>query len=109
MTYFVNLSEVDTRAGIQSVLPKDAKYTPNNDHSGPFIGIKNNLRFDIQVSVLSSIREKGDTRQWPLKPGQADFWQRKGSEVVLVSVGSAPGVPRAFLGRSGFTLHINDF
>ncbi|KAJ2930870.1 hypothetical protein H1R20_g6223, partial [Candolleomyces eurysporus] len=94
--------------GIKSVAPTDAKYIENGVERTHHIGVKNNLGFDIHASVLTSLQGSGDTRQWNMKPGITEFWSRQGPEVVLVSVGSALGVPRAFVGKVGFTLQIND-
>jgi hypothetical protein len=89
-------------------MPSNATYTENEGRTAQSIGIKNNLLFEIYVCVLSSQQGRWDKPQWCMSPGKTDFWQRQGPEVVLVSVGSAPGVPRAFLGKVGFTLHINN-
>ena len=99
-----------TPAGIASVLPTEATYTENQGEGDKtqHIGIKNNLRVNIYAAILSSVQGTGDTRQFNVKPGTTEFWPRQGPEVVLISVGSAPGVPRAFLGKVGLTLEIND-
>ncbi|RXW15074.1 hypothetical protein EST38_g10779 [Candolleomyces aberdarensis] len=92
--------------GMKSVLPTDTRYTVHQAAKAQEIGVKNNLKFNIYVIVLSSV-EGGTNSQYTMSPGRTDFWRRQGPEIVLVSVGGAPGAPRAFLGRIGFTLHID--
>jgi hypothetical protein len=92
--------------GIRSVLPTDARYTVNDSTKAWHIGVKNNLQFNIYVLVLSSEAGAADL-QYTMRPGKVDFWRRQDSEVVLVSVGGAPGAPRAFQGKVGSTLHID--
>ncbi|KAF6761878.1 hypothetical protein DFP72DRAFT_877319 [Ephemerocybe angulata] len=91
--------------GIQSVSVDAATYTstpklPNK------IGIKNETAFDIHACVHSTIQGRGDTRQYSMKPNVTESWERTSPETVFVSVGSTPGVPRAYLGRPGFVLSI---
>ncbi|KAF6751447.1 hypothetical protein DFP72DRAFT_907041 [Ephemerocybe angulata] len=94
--------------GIKSVLPAEATYSVQSGIGKErYIGIKNDLTFDIYVSVFNSL-VVGDTFQSTIKPGAVASWLRTaGPETVFVSVGSAPGVPRAYLGRPGFILHID--
>ncbi|KAF5334373.1 hypothetical protein D9611_013531 [Ephemerocybe angulata] len=94
--------------GIKSVFPAEATYSVQSGIGKErYIGIKNDLTFDIYVSVFNSL-VVGDTFQSTIKPGAVASWLRTaGPETVFVSVGSAPGVPRAYLGRPGFILHID--
>jgi len=95
--------------GIKSVLVEDATYSLDTQPAErSYIGIQNDLPFDIYVSVpRSGSVPDGATAQYLIKPGATDRWARDYPEVVLVSVGGAPGAPRAFLGRVGSILHIN--
>lgn len=97
----------NTPVGIQSVLPSGVSYTLNEARRAQYIGIKNNLRLSIYVLVLSSVQEEA-VWQSTISPGKTNFWHRRDPEIVLVSIGSAPGVPRAFLGKVGHTLHIDN-
>ncbi|RXW15072.1 hypothetical protein EST38_g10780 [Candolleomyces aberdarensis] len=92
--------------GMKSVLPTDARYTVHQVAKAQDIGVKNNLKFNIYVIVFSSV-EGGANSQYTMSPGKTKFWRRQGPEIVLVSVGGAPGAPRAFFGRIGFTLHVD--
>ncbi|TEB32223.1 hypothetical protein FA13DRAFT_1731977 [Coprinellus micaceus] len=91
--------------GIRFVSVEEARYT-GNSKSGS-IGIKNDLGFDIFVSVFSTI-QNGDTSQYKIKPNSTSYWTRSCPESVFVGVGSAPGLPQAYVGRPGFILHIED-
>lgn len=44
-----------------------------------------------------------------MKPGVTEFWSRSTPETVFVGVGSAPGLPQAYVGRPGYILNINDW
>ncbi|KAF5329026.1 hypothetical protein D9611_013849 [Ephemerocybe angulata] len=90
--------------GIQSVAVHDAQYT-SSPTTLTKIGIKNKTRFDIHVSVFSAV-QGGNTEQYSMKPGVTEYWNRTHPETVFVSVGSSPGVPKAYLGRPGFVLNI---
>ncbi|KAF6748936.1 hypothetical protein DFP72DRAFT_915033, partial [Ephemerocybe angulata] len=96
--------------GIMSVPEQESRYSPQDSDKEGFIGVQNNLKFHIYVFVLSSVLG-GDTDIWTgrctLKPSNKASWRRTRSEIVFVSVGSSPGVPRAFIGRPGFILQID--
>ncbi|KAF5329061.1 hypothetical protein D9611_013847 [Ephemerocybe angulata] len=96
--------------GIMSVPEQESRYSPQDSDKEGFIGVQNNLKFHIYVFVLSSVLG-GDTDIWTgrctLKPSNKASWRRTKSEIVFVSVGSSPGVPRAFIGRPGFILQID--
>ncbi|TEB33211.1 hypothetical protein FA13DRAFT_1773414 [Coprinellus micaceus] len=91
--------------GINFVPTEKTTYATLPEQPDGSIGIKNVLPFDIYVSILSTGRT-GDTSQFCMKPGLVDFWIRGYNETVLVSVGSAPGSPQAYIGRPGFVLCI---
>ncbi|KAF5329025.1 hypothetical protein D9611_013848 [Ephemerocybe angulata] len=98
--------------GIKSVPVEAAKYSPQEPGMEGKIVVQNDLAFYIYVAVLCSVLGEGAedlkwTRQFALKPGGKDSSSRTNPEVVFVSVGSSPGVPRAFIGRPGFILHID--
>ncbi|KAJ3529689.1 hypothetical protein NMY22_g8894 [Coprinellus aureogranulatus] len=94
--------------GVPSVTIEDAEYEANWAEKPKHIGIKNDLEFDIYISVFSTVKN-GNTKQYSLIPGSTDFWPRNCLETVFVSVGSAPGLPQSYVGRPGYILHINDW
>ncbi|KAF6751448.1 hypothetical protein DFP72DRAFT_907043, partial [Ephemerocybe angulata] len=65
--------------GIKSVAAKDASYTPHTSGKEKYIGIKNKLKFDIYVSVFSSI-QGGNTSQYTLSPNSLESWYRPNPE-----------------------------
>ncbi|KAF6748937.1 hypothetical protein DFP72DRAFT_915038 [Ephemerocybe angulata] len=67
--------------------------------------VANKTRFDIHVSVFSAVQGE-NTKQYSMKPGVTEYWNRTHPETVFVSVGSSPGIPKAYLGRPGFVLNI---
>ncbi|TEB32248.1 hypothetical protein FA13DRAFT_1732003 [Coprinellus micaceus] len=93
--------------GISFVPVDEAEYTANPGKLNS-IGVRNDLDFDIFVSVFSTIQNKG-ADQYKIKPNATKFWSRCSPESVFVGVGSAPGSPQAYLGRPGFILHIKDW
>ena len=50
-----------------------------------------------------------NTKQYSIGPGATEFWSRSSNETVFVGVGSAPGLPQAYVGRPGYILHIGDW
>ncbi|KAJ3506670.1 hypothetical protein NMY22_g17173 [Coprinellus aureogranulatus] len=102
-----SLGDAVSWRGVTSLAIEDAKYTANPEKP-KHIGIKNDLEFDIYISIFSTVKN-GNTRQYSLTPGSTDFWPRSCLETVFVSVGSAPGLPQAYVGRPGYILHINDW
>jgi len=95
--------------GIQSVLSDNATYSPfKNPSDKPSIAIQNDLHFKIFASVLNSgsLSDQAPSQRM-LAPGKLEVWCRDYEEVAFVYVGGAQGAPRAYLGRLGFTLHIN--
>jgi hypothetical protein len=96
-----------TSTGISFVPVDKAEYTANPGKLNS-IGVRNDLDFDIFVSVFSTIQNKG-ADQYKIKPNATKFWSRCSPESVFVGVGSAPGSPQAYLGRPGFILHIEDW
>lgn len=95
----------DSWEGIQSVSVDAATYTSTPDLPNK-IGIKNETAFDIHACVHSTIQGSGDTKVHTIKPNNTESWERTSPETVFVSIGSSPGVPRAYLGRPGFVLSI---
>ncbi|TEB32220.1 hypothetical protein FA13DRAFT_291403 [Coprinellus micaceus] len=101
------LGRQEKRRGIRFVSVEEARYTGNAAKPGS-IGIQNDLGFDIFVSVFSTL-QNGDTSQYKVKPKCTSYWTRSCPESVFVGVGSAPGLPQAYVGRPGFILHIRDW
>ncbi|KAF5329046.1 hypothetical protein D9611_013850 [Ephemerocybe angulata] len=96
--------------GIKSIPVEDAKYSPHEPGKEGYIGVQNDLAFQIYVAIFSSVHggdTGGCTGQYAIKPNSKDSWYRTRSEIVFVSVGSSPGAPRAYIGRPGFILHID--
>ncbi|TEB23790.1 hypothetical protein FA13DRAFT_1739787, partial [Coprinellus micaceus] len=93
--------------GIRFASIEEARYSRNATKAGS-IGIKNDLGFDIFVSVFSTL-QSGDTGQYRIKPNGTSYWVRSCPESVFVGVGSAPGLPQAYVGRPGFILHIQNW
>ncbi len=91
---------------MQSITPGNARYTPGN---GSEIGIQNNIHFTIYVVVLSNDSIASSLEVRSMAPGTRSSWIVQSPEVVLISMGSTPGLPRAYLGRPGFILHIDDW
>ncbi|KAH7904536.1 hypothetical protein BJ138DRAFT_1166360 [Hygrophoropsis aurantiaca] len=90
--------------GVTSIAAANARYVPG---SAGWISVQNNLRFSIYVAVMTSVWGSGQTGQFIVYPGTTESWSRYGSEVVLVSMASAPGIVQAYTGRIGSTLIID--
>ncbi|KAF5333562.1 hypothetical protein D9611_002837 [Ephemerocybe angulata] len=94
--------------GIPTVASEQARYL-QLDRNPQQIWVQNNLGWEIYVAVLGSVQNIGNTHQRSIWPGLSDKWQRSTPETVLVSVGSAPGTVRAYIGHPGYILHIDDW
>ena len=90
-------------SGLDSVLPADSVYTKNIGSKEHCIGIKNHASCKISVYVLSA---GSNAKRKTIFPGEAEYFLRSSSQLALVSLGSCSGAPRAYLARTGHTLHI---
>ncbi|KAJ3527029.1 hypothetical protein NMY22_g9931 [Coprinellus aureogranulatus] len=96
--HFQNTSNQLKWYGIPSVPVRSATYTQNGPSGAKCIYIKNELDFDICVSVLCTY--KGDSTQRSfLAPNEKGTWIRSQPATVFIGVGSAPGSPQADGGK----------
>ncbi|KAH7907764.1 hypothetical protein BJ138DRAFT_1159277 [Hygrophoropsis aurantiaca] len=72
------------------------------------IVVQNTLHFAIYVIVMSNYFDPAShtVSRFAISPGESESWTRHGSQVVLVSMASTPGLVRAYHGRIGHTLII---
>ncbi|TEB39539.1 hypothetical protein FA13DRAFT_1769408 [Coprinellus micaceus] len=100
-----NLEGQERWQGVKFVPVDEAKYTENLTKRGyGSIGIKNDVGFDIFVSVLST-EGAGfiDTRQFLVKPNTTSYWNRWCPESVFVAVAVPPGWLKHMWGVRGLS------
>ena len=86
------------------MLPADAVYSKNTGWGeDEMIIVKNHTSVYITVHLLEASNYSEPSI---LAKGQKQAWPRTRNQLVLVTLSTCSGAPRAYLGRTGHTLHI---